>query len=324
MLMAGEKLRILLIAGDGRSGSTLLDNILGQTEGFFSSGELGNLWNFAQAEERVCSCGSCLRDCEIWKGVFRRILGDVDLGYALSKRPRDRFQYMRSRDFWRLTSGRGRKRFLQLTSAQAREVVHLYGVISAESGARTIVDSSKSSARAYMITQIPDLDVYVVHLVRDPRAVAFSWARKKPDPSLPGTYMDTYGPVRSALRWVARQQVEPLCNIPGRYLLIRYEDFIATPDREIQRIFAMIGDDARQGLKLTNRPIMLRPVHSIDGNPSRFNKEPLILKPDDEWRRRMSRFDHAVVTALAWPLLRRYGYALNMRPYVQGVEAAFR
>jgi hypothetical protein len=35
----------------------------------------------------------------------------------------------------------------------------------------------------------PGLDVRVAHIVRDPRAVAFSWLRRKPDPDLPGEGM---------------------------------------------------------------------------------------------------------------------------------------
>ena len=36
--------RVLYIAGSGRSGSTILDRTLGQVDGFFSAGELCNLW----------------------------------------------------------------------------------------------------------------------------------------------------------------------------------------------------------------------------------------------------------------------------------------
>jgi hypothetical protein len=322
--MADERLRVILIAGDGRSGSTILDNILGQTEDYFSGGELGNLWGFAQPEDRLCACGSRLRECAIWKGIFRRLLGEADLDTTLSRKSRHAFRHLRLRDLWKLTTGSGRRRFLQLASEQAREALLLYRAISAESGARTIVDSSKGPARAYLISQIPELDVYVVQLVRDPRAVAFSWRRKRLDPSLPQTYMDTYGPLWATLQWILAQQVEPLCNIAGHYVMIRYEDFIAAPERELQRIFTMTGDGTGQRPQFSNHTILLKPVHSIDGNPSRFSKGPLVLKPDDEWRRRMSRLDRVMVTALAWPFLRHYGYALNMRPHVQGVEAAFR
>jgi len=320
--MASHKLRIILIAGFGRSGSTLLDNILGQSPGFFSGGELGNLWDFAQDNARVCACGTRLRECEIWSRVFRRLYGGVPLGTAFAERTRNRYRFFRLKDLWRLTTASGRKRFLKLAAEHAGQALDVYRAISEESGAHTIVDSSKSPARTYLTTQIPELDVYVVHLVRDPRAVAFSGRRKKRDPSLPNTYMDTYGPLNSALRWILAQQVEHLCDIPGRYLLIRYEDFIAEPDRELQRIFTMIDEPAEQRPKIANRTICLSRVHSINGNPSRFSQENVILKPDDEWRLGMAGFDRAVVSAMAAPFLRRYGYELNGRPNVQGAGRA--
>ena len=83
--MLTEKLKIILIAGSGRSGSTVLDNILGQTEGFFSGGELGNLWDFVEPAERVCACGARLRECETWNGILRRLFGGVPLRAVLTR-----------------------------------------------------------------------------------------------------------------------------------------------------------------------------------------------------------------------------------------------
>ena len=319
--MATEKLRILLIAGCTRSGSTILDNILGQSPGFFSGGELVDFWHFAQVEERLCACGARIRECEIWKGVFRGLEGQ-SLPNTINGSTRDHYQHLRLRDLWRLTTKSGRARFLELASQCAREALELYRLISEESHAHTIVDSSKSVERAYLLTQIPELDVYVVHLVRDPRAVVFSWRRKKPDPSLPNSYMHTYRPVNSTVRWILSQQVERLCNIPGRYLMIRYEDLMAAPDRELQRIFTMLGEPIERRPRIINQMICLDCVHSINGNPSRFKKGPVILQTDDEWCRGMSRSDRAVVNILTWPLLRRYGYKLGTQPIAPSIADA--
>ena len=133
--MATEKLRIILNAGFGRSGSTLLDNVLGQTQGFFSSGELGNLWDFARPSARVCACGTRLRECPTWNGIFRRLYGDVEMAAVLDSKPRDPYRFLRLRDLWRLSVEPGRKRFLQLASDHAREAVDVYRAISEEAGA---------------------------------------------------------------------------------------------------------------------------------------------------------------------------------------------
>jgi Sulfotransferase family len=309
--MAKQKLRIILIAGSGRSGSTLLDNILGQTPGFFSGGELGNLWDFAREEARLCACGTRLRECEIWSGIFRRLYKDMPLNEVFGT-GRDHYRYMRLQDLWRLTTERGRQRFLQLAADYAREALDIYQAIADQTGAHTIVDSSKGPARTYLINQIPELDVYTIHLVRDARAVAFSGRRKKPDPSLPNSYQHfPSGPVNVTIRWILSHQVERLCKTPGRYLMIRYEDFVAAPDREILRIFGLIGAPAEERATIANHTVRLMRVHSINGNPSRFIQNAVTLKPDDEWRSKMSRFDRALVSALAWYFNRRFGYELN-------------
>jgi hypothetical protein len=309
--MAFEKLRVILIAGCGRSGSTVLDNILGQKQGFFSGGELGNLSDFVKPAERVCACGTRFRECEVWQGILRRLFGEVPNQGAFISDTRDPYRWMRLKDLWRLTTANGRKRFLRFASEHAQGALQVYREISAETGAHTIVDSTKNPARTYLITQIPELDTYVIHLVRDARAVAFSWRRKKPDPSLPNTYMDTYSPANTALRWILSQQVERLCNVPGHYLMLRYEDFVAAPDRAMEFIFTLIGESVERRPRIVNHTVCLDRVHSINGNPSRFSQQTVILKPDEEWRSKMNGFDRAVVSALAWPLLRQYGYELN-------------
>ena len=45
------------------------------------------------------------------------------------------------------------------------------------SGKRVLVDSSKNPARALALTMLPDIDLHLLHLVRDPRG--YAWSRVK-------------------------------------------------------------------------------------------------------------------------------------------------
>ncbi|NNE43484.1 MAG: hypothetical protein HKN12_04695, partial [Gemmatimonadetes bacterium] len=59
--------RVVYITGYGRSGSTLLDILIGQADGVTGVGELDLLhrdWG-----ERGCSCGKDYDDCEFWSAV---------------------------------------------------------------------------------------------------------------------------------------------------------------------------------------------------------------------------------------------------------------
>ena len=65
-----------------------------------------------------------------------------------------------------------------------------------------------------------------------------------------------------------------------------------------------------QSLYLDARPdtVDLGGCHSVAGNPMRFRTGPTRLRADEEWRTAMPAADRRLVTAMSWPLLRRFGY----------------
>ena len=111
--------------------------------------------------------------------------------------------------------------------------------LAAASRAEVIVDSSKSVPYARMLGLLPEFDLRVVHLVRDARAVAFSWKRLKAAPDRLGhPFMRQRTPAQTAVLWATGNLgAELLCRrAPDRYLRLRYEDFIARPQDSLDRI----------------------------------------------------------------------------------------
>ena len=53
------------------------------------------------------------------------------------------------------------------------------------------------------------------------------------------------------------------------------------------------------------------PTHSVGGNPVRMISGSVTIEPDEEWRAEISRRDRFVTTALALPLLGRYGFPIR-------------
>ena len=51
-------------------------------------------------------------------------------------------------------------------------------------GGQVIVDSSKYATDCALLTRLPRVSVHAIHLVRDSRAVAYSWQRKKARPEI--------------------------------------------------------------------------------------------------------------------------------------------
>jgi hypothetical protein len=316
--MTTAQTTVLFIAGSGRSCSTFLGHILGQIKGFCFVGEAIYAWRVVR--DRICGCGAPLKDCDFWTAVRRR----VGSGHVPS--PSEFFalgRLVRSRHL-PLTFLPDRERRLESRYGQSwTGGERLYEMTAAVSGAEVIVDSSKSVPYARMLDLLPGLDVRIVHLVRDARAVAHSWTRQKPAPDRPNLYMGQRAPFRSALNWnVSNMGAELFCRTPGRYLRLRYEDLAEHPRDAIQRILRLAShprssqrSEAPARVKrpfdlpfIDEHTVELGPTHSISGNPDRLNTGPIEVKLDARWKTEMTPANRRLVTALTWPLLARYGY----------------
>lgn len=126
--------------------------------------------------------------------------------------------------------------------------------------------------------------------------------------------MRRHGAADSALSWITwNASIERLrrAGDPSQAMLLRYEDFVAHPrTAAIEAIVRMMGE-AQAVLPFENDDtVRLTGNHTVSGNPSRFSTGTVALRSDDEWTRRQQFSDRAIVTSVALPLLRRYGYPL--------------
>ncbi len=309
--------KVLYIAGWGRSGSTIIDNILGEIEGFFSVGEIHYLWDRGLIEGRRCGCGRSLSECPVWSRVLALLregnAAALDDPAEVVRWQRDSVRIRHAFGLTRTTPQRlSRKDSLQ---AYTRLLGHTYAAVAEVTGARVIVDSSKRPSDGAALHLVSGISPYFVHLVRDPRAVAFSWGRRKAhlDRSAPAE-MRRHGPVGSTLSWTLWNAAIETIRRSGSdssALLLRYEDFVAQPRSAIEQIVKMLGeDDARLPFE-GEHSVRLSGNHTISGNPSRFSMGAVALRSDDEWTHNQSLRDRAIATSLALPLLHRYGYPVR-------------
>ena len=295
---------MLYIAGWGRSGTTIVDNILGSYDSVFTCGELFYLWRRGLTEGRLCGCGEQLNRC----GTWRDILHTAYAGDKLKPKNTAALQrhVARVRDTRRLTRG-------ELTGEAARyrdEMRRIYTAIHTVTGAEVIVDSSKTPAGAAVLAQIPEIESYLVHMMRDPRAVAYSWKRPKEHlDAKAGRRMQPHGAAESTVHWVAwNLLIESLARGPfaGRSRRLRYEDFVAAPHRTVESLLGVSLGGCPFQDEVTVR---LRANHTVSGNPSRFQTGAVALRADDAWRAGQPWGPRVVSTAISLPLLHRYGYA---------------
>jgi hypothetical protein len=310
-----DRMKILYVAGSGRCGSTLLGSALEQIDGFFSPGELINLWDRGIIGQHPCGCGLPLEKCELWGRVVRQVAGEDPYRRASEMMELHR-TVARTRHLPLLMSEVGRRRLMTGMESYVATLDDLYSSIRRTTGARVLVDGSKDPAYAYLLGLAPSLDVYVLHLVRDPRAVVFSWQRRKElfpatTSEAPRVYMEQHRVMKSTAYWMGlnlgieamRRELDP-----SRYKRITYEDFIREPVAQLEGLMAFLDIDVDSFPFVHDHELILRPNHSVSGNPSRFATGTVKLRADDEWRRRMRPRHRRLVTLLSWPLSQRYGY----------------
>jgi hypothetical protein len=304
------KTKVLYIASSARSGSTILDRTLGNIEGFFATGEIKNIWEGGLINNELCGCGSPFRSCAFWNRVMDQAFGGMDQVDAARMVELDR-TVSRMRFIPQAVSSWRTSQFQARYSDYSASLQTLYRAIQAVSGARVIVDSSKIPAFAYLLNTIPTIDLYALHLVRDSRAVCYSSMKKKVRPEVTGelAFMGQVGPIKGAYYWsVANALFEPLRYLSKRNVFLRYEDFVANPQKSINTILAAVKEEASEALFTQGHSITLKQHHTIAGNPMRFNQGEIKLTLDDEWKANMSGRHKLLVTLLTFPLLLRYKY----------------
>ena len=310
---AARPVKVLYVAGLGRSGSTILANTLGQVDGFFSGGELNFIWKHALIENRLCGCGKPSRECPFWGPVFNGEFGGQSEELA-SEMMRLQYAGARTRHIPLMLTEGGREKIRVRLGKFLENTGRLYRAIQAVSGSRVVVDTSKEPAYGYALGMVDGIDLRVLHLIRDPRAAAYSWAKKKRQPDSPDReFMHQKSPTQSAVLWDAwNSAIEALWrDKPENYLRLRYEDFIAEPRHSFEQILKLV-DEEEANLPLEGeRAVKLGISHTVSGNPNRFDTGTVELKSDQDWAGKMPPRDQKLVTALTLPFLPRYGYPLS-------------
>ena len=284
------KTKILYIASNGRSGSTLLEKLLCRDGKNFSVGEI----EFLDKERRsnsLCSCGKAMDQCRFWSPLIQSGTS------TLFTYP---FSYFRSIDsrvvqpkiiisiIKKLLVGEGYINLKFQDYIQKNE--EAFKKISKMSGYDCIVDSSKDPYRMYLLSESQELDVAVLHMIKHPCSFVFSMNK-----NLSGLARYIRA-ARMSFRWTFQNlliiilvRLSP-CT---KYCRIKYED-LATRPSEIMNLVT--------GLKFTGSHVNSTKniSHSIAGNDLRFSNRKIIL--DERWKTQQHLIEKWTILCLTFPL----------------------
>ena len=280
-----EKCTVIYVMSDVRSGSTLLENILSKTEETVSVGELallknhllrtgpGARWNWA------CSCGLPPLNCPFWSRVMERMpVSDANFNTAVRWNYRSKKMVVGS-----LFSAFIKKKFGELNAEKLnRNTIatnfSLYRNIFTITGKKFIVDSSKDPVQAYLtyLNKPPDIDVKIINLKRDLRAIAASkskWSvansKKK----------------KSLGRWLTNSLFyKKICIVVTQLanaedvISLSYENLATHTQQQLDAIVKVCGLQPYRAPEY----MAVENDHTIAGTPQRFSKRPIVY--DASWK----------------------------------------
>jgi hypothetical protein len=240
--------------------------------------------------------------CNVWREVLRSVLGadsQQNIEHIL--------------DLQRIAEGLSlkeilfhhRKSFLPYVDMMKK----LYEAISQVSQSEVLIDSSKVPSIAFALTTECDIDLRVVHLVRDSRAVAYSFKRHVYDPAT-RKMMKKYTSRQSSVMWLRYNMYsEILRRRVRRSTFVRYEDLAENPALVASTLLDRIGFRGINIDSIGEKQLRVTAEsHTASGNPSRLQQGEIQIKSDREWLEKIGTYDRRVVSALTWPLLLRYHY----------------
>ncbi|MFC1634699.1 sulfotransferase [Planctomycetota bacterium] len=322
--------KLAYILAASHSGSTLLSMLLGSHPQIATIGEI-NLSPRAMGDlDRYrCSCGEFIRQCQFWHKVkqgmaARGVAFDIadagtDYGAVKSRyarrllRPMHRGKFLESfRDVALGFSPAWRKELPQIHRRNAA----LAATISEITNADVIIDSSKIGLRLKYLLRNPELDVKVIRLLRDGRAVALTYMD-------PATFADAKDPNRRAggmggdrenqrlpvaqatydwRRCVQEAEVILYSLDKSQWIEVRYEDYCKAPDAVLNRLQQFLGVEPGK------QPKDFRAVEKhVIGNGMRLDTTSEI-RLDERWRNKLTKHDLRVFDNVAGKTNRWYGY----------------
>ncbi|MBT8401329.1 MAG: sulfotransferase [Rhodothermia bacterium] len=297
-------MKVLFIASVERSGSTILQNVLAQSESVFAAGEVRNLWDRGLGDNRPCGCGTPIRECSVWTSVLREAFGGVDLVDARQMaRLRDR---ARARHVPTLRLPFGKTLVKHRLGEYPEALVGVYRSIASVSGCEVVLDTSKSPLLLPFLVGHASFELYVIHLIRDPRGVEYSFQKRKVSGH---KRLKDHSTAKGALHWILMNKAieDVLGRVDCMSMTLRYEDFTERPRECSDIILNWMGVES--ALPWTNGvSLHMTPTHTIVGSPHRFNTGNVAIRKDEKWRTLLPRENASRAWRIAGSFAKRYGY----------------
>ena len=299
----------VLVRTTGFSGATLLASLLSAHPDVATVAEANGLPPHVDASGYRCSCGELLGDCSFWRSVAEAMQTrgvefdaarhfDTDFhSYGSKLRQKMRRTSFGSNKMdtlrdWVMRLDPGERRFV--TAVVERNEALVDSILDVTQS-KMFVDTSKGQVRFRALHALSNLDLRVIHLIRDARGVVASTLRhgwSKQAKSAAKDWVKIHGRIERDLALLDKSQ----------WLRVRYEDLCREPEATLLVIYKFLQLDPTLALDDYSN----FSLHLI-GNSMRM-KTLSEIRLDERWREMLTMPQLEEIEAEAGKLRRRYGY----------------
>ena len=202
-----NSVRTIFLVGSGHCGSTLLDLLLDSHSKVTALGEPQE-YDYGKCPPAWGACSTCITTpVELYQSKLSILFGRSEYFFSKTRKHAD----------------------IELYQAWNRKFLDC---IYHTSGAEVVVDSSKNVERVRVLTEAKDICPLVIHLIRDGRGVTWSYLRKYPHKPFFALTVWFFSNLK--IEFMKRRTNSPV-------LVMRYENLVQNPERELTRILGMVG-----------------------------------------------------------------------------------
>lgn len=286
-MLSKEKHILLYIMGAGRSGTTALATFLGNNKEILNIGEMHQFFEHLD-EEKKCSCGNQLNECEFWNNkITNNLLHSLSENRELSEKMESHSSIIKH--ILHLFS---KKEIKQYNKIQYQ----LLNTIHSDSKQPILIDSAKYIGRALALNDIKQLDLKVIYVVRDVRGVINSFSKKVQTSKSPLSTIVYYLFLNSVAEFVAR------FFFRRKIIKIRYEDMIESPIKLFDKLEKFINVDLTDIKEKIKNEQPFSVGHIVGGNRLKKNKK-IYFRKDIGWKENFSFLKRVFYYILAAPIM---------------------
>ena len=258
------KNRVIYIIGSGRSGTTLLDIILGNAGEIFSAGELNRF-----TEKNGIPTDTNNKEANVfWEKICSDLTAhglESPVHYAaISKK------YEHHSGFLRLLFNSTGKNFNVYADYQKKFFETLFNNVAVQFNRHIIIDSSKYAVRGYFLSKVLGGNIAYINIKRNPLAVVESFRKKDVEQDSKSRLMaNLYLLAVNGLALIVFKKLRKKNALATIY----YEDLLKDPVSTLQTIENNLGISLQKAKEIISDNSALKVGYLFDGNRLRVEKE---------------------------------------------------